>query len=307
MADRFEPSWDDFRLIKAIADNRTLPAAAGRLGINHSTIFRRLNLIEAAVGHPLFERLRAGYVPTPAGERMVQVAGEMEAQVAAFGRQIAGEEIAPAGEVRLTTSDSLLVHLLMPMLGKVRTALPGIRLDIVVANESLNLSKRDADIALRAGGNPPETLVGRRIATVAWALYGRADAFAPGTTIAPQMLADHDVVSLGDGFAALAKLRRLVREAVPPERIACRVSTVMGLAEAVEVGIGIGYLPTFIGDARPALRRLALPDPDLADALWLLTHADLRRVPRVRAVLDQLNALLSAQRPLLEGEAVTPS
>lgn len=301
MAAPFEPAWDDFRLVKAIADYHTLPAAAGRLGINHSTIFRRLNQIEAAVGHPLFERLRAGYVPTPAGERMVQAASEMEAQVATFGRLLAGEDITPTGEVRITTSDSLLLNLVMPLLSQIRASLPGIRLDLVIGNESLNLSKRDADIAIRATDNPPETLVGRRIASVAWALYGRADAFAPGTTVSAEELAGHDVVSLGDNFAALAVVRQL-RDKVPPERLACRLNTVMGLAEAIEAGLGIGHLPAFIGDTRATLTRLSPPDPAFAGDLWLLTHADLRRVPRVRSVLDLLGTLLSAQRPLLEGE-----
>ena len=232
---------------------------------------------------------------------MVQAAAEMEAHVATFGRLMAGEEITPTGEVRVTTSDSLLLNLVMPLLAEVRTSLPGIRLDIVVGNESLNLSKRDADIAIRATDKPPETLVGRRIAGVAWALYGRADTFLPGTVLTAEDSAAHDFVSPGDNFATLAAARR-VRETVPPERVACRLNTIMGLAEAIEVGLGIGYLPPFIGDTHATLVRLCKPDPALSDDLWLLTHADLRRVPRVRAVLDLLGKLLAARRPLIEGE-----
>jgi len=303
MADRFDPSWDDFRLVKAVAEAKSLPAAAALLGVNHSTIFRRLNQIEAAVGHALFERLRSGYAPTPAGEKMLLAAAGMEERVAAFARQIAGAEIAPTGEVRITTSDTLLVHLLMPILAEVRAAQPGIRLDIVVANASLNLSKRDADIAIRATDNPPETLVGRRVAEVAWALYGRADMFADGP---PDDLGGQDIVTLGENMATL-KAVRLIKQMVPPERLAFRINTVMGLAEAIETGLGIGHLPTFIGDGRPALVRLAAPDPSLTEGLWLLTHADLRYVPRVRAVLDILADGLTAARPLLAGHGPAAS
>lgn len=298
MSGRFEPAWDDFRFVKAIAEAGSLPAAAALLKVNHSTIFRRLNQIEEAVGHRLFERARTGYTPTPAGEKMLEAAGAMEGRVAAFARQVAGAEIAPTGEVRLTTSDTLLVHLLLPIMGEMREALPGIRLDLVVGNASLNLSKRDADVAVRATDDPPEALVGRRIASVAWALYGRRADFAAG---APVDLAAHDFVGMGENLANLAAVRFLKSE-VAPERVVCRINTVLGLAEAVEAGIGIAHLPTFIGDRRPLLRRLAPPDGALAAGLWLLTHPDLRQVPRVRAVLDFLHAGLQGCRPLIEGE-----
>ncbi len=99
---------------------------------------------------------------------------------------------------------------------------------------------------------------------------------------------------------------RHVAGSVPPERIGYRVNTVLGLAEAVEAGLGRGYLPCFVGDARPALRRLAEPDERFATDLWLLTHGDLRHVPRVRALMDHLGAAVADARPLLEGRSPQP-
>ncbi|WP_118134939.1 LysR family transcriptional regulator [Oceanicella sp. SM1341] len=289
--------WDDFRLVGAIAAAGSLPAAAERAGLAHSTLFRRLGQIEERLGVPLFERHRSGYVPTPAGEEMVAVAEAMEARVAGFSRRLAGQEIAVSGEIRVTTSDTLLLHLLTPHLARFRAACPGVRLDMVLANAALNLSRRDADVAIRATDTPPETLVGRRVARLAWTLYA-----ATGAELPADRLAGCDWVSLSDPGGRM-KVVKHVEATVPAERLAYRVNSVLGLAEAVEAGLGIGYLPCFIADTRPGLRRLAAPDPDFTADLWLLTHPDLRRAPRVRAFLDHMAEALTGQRALLEGGA----
>jgi DNA-binding transcriptional LysR family regulator len=292
-------AWDDFRLIKAIADARGLPGAAARLSVNHSTVFRRLAQIEDGLGVALFERRRGGYVLTPAGEEMVGLAQRLDDDITAFTRKLAGREWLPAGELRVTTSDSLLVHLLTPLLARFRERYPDIRLDLILGNQALNLSKRDADVAIRATDNPPENLVGRRTARIAWALYGRrADGDVP-----PE---GRSWVTLGDSFAGL-KVVRAIQARVAPERIVYKLNTVLGLAEAVEAGIGIGHLPCFIGDARPGLMRLAGPEADFAADLWLLTHPDLRHSARVRAFFDFLGAEIARQRDLIEGVSATAS
>ena len=174
------------------------------------------------------------------------------------------------------------------------------RLDVVLANQELNLSKRDADVAIRATDNPPENLVGRRVASIAWALYGRAEDFPDPSTVDPESLYQRDWVSLSDNLATL-KAVKFVHEHVPPERIGYRVNTVLGLAEAVEQGLGIGHLPCFIADRRPGLVRLGPPNPEFAADLWLLTHPDLRHSPRVRVFLDFLAAEVAKQRKIIEG------
>ena len=287
-------AWDDFRLIAAVAETRNLPAAAARLGIDHSTVFRRLRQVEALLGMPLFERHRSGYTLTPAGEEVASLAARVDEDITAVTRRLAGAAPAPSGEVRLATSDSLL-ELIMPMLGRFRTANPSIRLDVVTGNAVLNLSRRDADVAVRATDNPPDTLVGRRVARIAWALY--APAFRPTPHDA---LAESDWVCLGENLAGL-KVVRHARAMVPPERIAGRFDTELGLARAVEAGVGVGHLPCFLGDARPGLVQLAPPVEEYASDLWLLTHPDLRHTPRVRAVMDSLAAQIAEKRALIEG------
>jgi len=297
-------SWDDFRLIKAIADHRSLTGAAEALGVNHSTVFRRLADTEKRLGMPLFERHRTGYGLTPAGEEMVALAERMDRDVTSFSRKLAGQTLTPSGEVRVTTNDTLLVHLLMPVIATFRKAYADIRVDVVLSNQALNLSKRDADIAIRATDNPPETLVGRRVAAIVWAVYGRATDFpeaAGGAGVSPASLFGRDWVSLGDQFGHL-KAARYVREHVPPEHVALKINTVLGLAEAVAEGIGVGPLPCFIADRNPALVRLTAHNPEFSTGLWLLTHPDLRASPRIRAFLDCAAAELVKIRPLVEGE-----
>jgi DNA-binding transcriptional LysR family regulator len=296
-------SWDDFRLIKAIADHRSLTGAADALGVNHSTVFRRLADTEKRIGVPLFERHRTGYGLTPAGEEMVALAERMDRDVTSFARKLAGQTLTPSGEVRVTTNDTLLVHLVMPVIAAFRASYSDMRVDMVLSNQALNLSKRDADIAVRATDNPPETLVGRRVASIAWAVYGRRTDF-PGA--APEKVNPDDLdgctwVSLGDQFCHL-KAARFVRDQVPADRVALKINTVLGLTEAVEAGIGVGPLPCFIADRRPELMRVTPINSDFGTGLWLLTHPDLRASPRIRAFLDCAAAELVKVRPLIEGD-----
>ncbi|MDJ0388746.1 LysR family transcriptional regulator [Roseomonas sp. E05] len=283
-------AWDDVRLIDAIAREGSLPAAAARLGIHHSTAFRRLGQIEAMLGCPLFERRRAGYVPTQAGEEMAALAKRVDEDITAVTRRLAGQVPSPAGEVRLATSDSLLADLLLPMLVRFRAAHPAIRLDVITGNTALNLSRRDADVALRASDAPPETLVGRRVARIAWALYGTAGlAVETAAWVLP-----------GEGLRSLKTLRRH-QARIAPERIAGRFDSVLALSGAIRAGLGIGHLPCFVGDTQPGLVRLSPPVAELAGTLWLLTHPDLRQTPRIRVLLDHLAEEITLCRPLVEG------
>lgn len=296
-------AWDDFRLIKAIAEARSLPAAAELIGLNHSTVFRRLGQIEESLGTRLFERHRSGYVPTPAGEEMAALAERLEGDITGFTRRLAGREILPAGELRVTTNDSLLVELLTPLFAAFMKQCPDIKLDVLLGNQALNLSKRDADVAIRATDNPPENLVGRRVAQIGWALYGRAADFPGGGPADQSELMQQRWVSLGDQFSNF-KVVQYRQKHIPANQTVYKLNTVLGLAEAVEAGVGIGFLPCFIADRRPGLTQLAPPQTGYAADLWLLTHPDLRHSPRVRLFLDFMAAELTKLRPLMEGGAV---
>ena len=291
--------WDDFRLVKAVADHGGLTAAAARLGINHSTAFRRLAAIEASLGTRLFERSRTGYAATQAGTAMIEAAVRMDETAARFARDIAGRATEPTGLLRVTAPSSLVTDLLMPIFAGFRARCPGIRLDVVVSDDALNLSRRDADVAIRACNAPPQNLFGRRLSTIAWAVYGCIGPSDRSPRTDPDLrLSDWVALSeaVGDG-----RFVRFVADHGDPARIVLRLNTVSGLREAVAAGIGIGLLPCQSADAVPGLCRLRTPDPDFADSLWLLTHPDLRHSVRVRAFMDYVGDAIVALRPVLEG------
>lgn len=283
-------SWDDFRLVKAIADARSLVGAADALSLNHSTVFRRLGALEGTLGAKLFERSRNGYAPTPAGDEMIALAARMEQEIVTFERGIAGRDPKPAGELRITTNDSFLHWLIGPALASFRLAFPDISLDILVADESLNLSRRDADVAIRATSEPTETLVGRRIAAIGWAPYA-PEGWTTGEN-APW-------IGFGEGLP-IAGGRRWLEDNAVPGAIACRVDSVAGLAAAMAAGLGAALLPCFVGDSIAGAKRIGAPFV-AGDDMWILTHAELRQSARVRAFMDHVGGELTRLRAAIEG------
>ena len=292
-------SWDDFRYVKAISDTRSLAGAAELLGVNHSTVFRRLGQIEQQLGSRLFERGRAGYAPTACGEQMVELAESMGDDIISFERAVTGQDLRPSGELRITTSDVLLLHFLGDVLIGFRRAYPEIVLDVVVSNQRLNLSKRDADVAVRATYHNPDPLSGTKIARIAWAVFGPAalatESFNP--TIDARR---HDWVAFADPVA-IAKAVRWLREYAGEKRIVYKINTMIGLAEAAAGGVGLALLPCYVGSAVAGLAQLGPPLPELEGELWLLTHPDLRNTARVRAFLDYCTEAIARRRRLIEG------
>lgn len=287
--------WDDFRLVKAIAERRSLAGAAEILGVNASTVFRRLGALEDRLGARLFERGRAGYGLTTAGDEMAAIADRMGDDIVAFERRVLGQDLAPTGELRVTTNDTLLVHAMTDVFAGFRRAFPEITLDIVVGNAVLNLSKRDADIALRVTSSPPETLVGRRLASLYWAVYGAA----PLKAVESVDQLDH-LPWIGPGDM-LSQLQKWLRDVVGEHKVVYRLSTVLGMAEAIQAGIGVGPLPCFIASRYPSLVRLYDPPGQQPPGLWILTHPDLRSSARIRAFMDHVGQELARRRPLFEG------
>lgn len=292
-------AWDDLRLIRAIAETRSLAGAAEALAVNHSTIFRRLGALEQALGTRLFERARSGYVATTAGEEVTRLAERMADDIAAMERRITGHDLRPSGELRVTTTDTLLLHLLTPVFASFRAAYPEIRLEVILSNQSVSLTKRDADVAIRASDRPGDTLVGRRVASHAWAVYGPASmAGAPSASI--NELRRHNWVGFAEPLAGI-KAAKWLRERVGDDHVVYRINSLVGLAEAVVAGVGLAVLPCFVGGAIPGLVRLGGQDPELDTGLWVLTHPDIRQTARVRCFMEHAGRELSRRRATIEG------
>lgn len=299
--------WEDMRLVLAIGSAGTLAGAARSLGIDHSTAFRRLGGLEEKLGVRLFHRARGGYAPTPAGEAALAAAERMETELSGLERLLAGQDLRPSGTVRVTTTDTL-VEVLTPCFAAFRRAFPEIVLEVVVTNAFLTLTKRDADIAIRPAAAAPETLVGRRAVTIATAVYAASgtfrDADGTGRRARPDLSdpAEHDWVGPDESLAHIG-FAKWLRATVPASRVAYRSNTLLGLRAAVRAGLGLAALPCFLADPDPGLRRVCPVMPELATGLWLLTHADLRKVARIRAFLDFMADEIVRLRPRFEGEA----
>lgn len=309
-------SWDDLRLVHAIVECGSMVRAAEDLGLNHSTIFRRLNALEKELGVKLFERSRAGYAATAAGREMAALAGRMAQDIAELERSLAGRDDDPSGILRITTHETFLVHFLSPVLASFKAACPRITVDMIASQQALNLSRRDADVAIRAAIEPPETLVGRRICAMPWARYapacaqqqsslqtGNASAVLKADDAAP---AAAGWIGFGDKLAVIRANRWLAAHTLD-KNIVLRCDNLLAVASAIATGIGCSILPCFIGDRTPGIVRFG--DPlDFGYSLWLLTHADLRNAVRVRAFMDHAAREMMKCRPLIEGrceQAVT--
>ena len=288
--------WNDYRLILAVGRAGSLNGAAKRLRISHPTVFRQVNAIERKLGVRLFERSREGYTPTAAGEDVVAAAAELETRIETVERRLAGRDERPSGSVRVTTTDTLLFGLLPPVLAAFRRAHPQIVLDVVADNAVYNLSRREADVALRPSGEPPDNLVGRKIADIAFAVYRpRRWRMRDGAD-----LAEYDWAVPDDSLSHLNASRWLARHGYD-RRAAYRANSLLSLRDAAAQGLGLAVLPCYLGDRMPGLARTGAPVDELRNELWLLTHPDLRRVARVRVFMDEMREAMTRLRPVLEG------
>ncbi len=292
---------EDLRLVRAIGEAGSLTGAARRLAVDHSTAFRRLSALERQLGAQLFERARDGYTPTLAGEASIAAAGRILDDLEALERRLAGEDLRPSGTVRVTTTDTLL-ELTGAFFVELRALHPEITIELIVDNSFFTLTKRDADIAIRPVAAAPENLVGRRIAALATAPYAAPAYLArkPRRT----ELTGHDWIGFEDSLAHLRSAHWL-RARIAGERIVYRANSLLALRAAARAGMGVAALPCYLGDPDPGLRRVHAPLADMEVSLWLLTHPDLKRVARIRSVLDFLAERLGARRALIEGRSGT--
>ena len=290
--------WDDLRIFLAIARAGSLAGAARNLGVNHSTVFRRINAFEETLGVRLFERMGSGYALTVAGEEMRASAERVEGEIERLDRRITGQDLRLEGSLVVTTTDTIAQHILLPHLAKFRRAYPGIDLELIIENTNVNMSKRQADVALRPTRTPPETLIGRRISSLAFAVYA-SHVYMQDRTVDLTAL---DWVRLDDSLMHLAA-DQWFRRTLPNAKSALTTNSVMGLLMGCEAGLGAAIIPCFMADLNPNLQRLEPPVEEAASILWLLTHEDLRHTARVRAFMDFMADALKGDIDLLEGRA----
>ena len=290
--------WDDLRYILAVASAGSLAGAARSLGVNHTTVLRRVGAFEARLGLRLFERMPTGYVLTVGGEELVAAARQIDDTVTSLERKLAGQDLRLSGVIRVTSTDTLMVSILPEILAEFRAAHPGIGIEVALSNVMLNLTRREADIAIRPAKDPPETLVGRRIAKIAFAIYGSSQYLSRRRKT--DDLAGHQWVGPDDSLADTS-VAQWMRSELPESEIVLRADSLLAMREAARAGLGLAALPCYLGDTSSGLVCVHRPIAAMQTMLWILTHEDLRRTARIRAFTEFAAKAFARRRPLLEG------
>ncbi len=285
MCEDAQVHWDDLRHVLALARDRTLSKASDRVGATHTTVGRRLKAIEADLGVRLFDQTPEGYVPTAAGQEVVEVAERVELELLGLEARVVGGDARLQGKLRVATLD-LLFRRFAPAFRSFIARYPLVELTVTASDTEVSLTRREADVALRLTNTPPEHLVGRRLGQVEFAVYASTDLAArvgPGATYADFPWLHWDE-RLNPRW-----LDQWLATNAPGAAIAVRVDfSSLSLFDAVRAGLGVHFLPCVEGDADPSLVRIGPPEGASVRGLWLLTLPELRHTSRVRAFLEHM-------------------
>ena len=298
--------WSDLRHFLAVAKSGSTLSAAKILGVNQTTVARRIAALEEALGERLFDKTAGGYRLTELGAAMVQSAERVETEVEAFSRMVAQRSRKLLGMIRVTTNDVLADCLLTPWLREFTQRFPVVQVETIITDRQMDLSRGEADIALRAAtlssGPMGDNVVVRRLATGKWGVYAsKAYVADNGLPTDPDELAAHPIIA---GSGELARFDPAFMKQVRAKGAVIRQasSSILNIAGAIKSGLGCGPLPCVLGELDPELQLCFLFDE--ADfALLLMTREEMRNLPHVRAFNDFIASRTSALRHMIEGRA----
>lgn len=280
--------WDDQRAFLAVLEEGSLSAAARRMGVTQPTMRVRIEALEQALGVTLFTRSVRGLVPTEQARALGESARAMARASEVFVRTASGTPGAVAGVVRISVSDFVGVEVLPAMLARLRSDHPGLLIEIAMSNTMANLIEQEVDIAVRMHPPRQEALVARKVPAIKLGLFAHADYLAArGEPRTIDDLTEHDLIGPDRSPLDLAGLAHLM-PGLDRARFAIRTDSHPAQLAAARAGLGIAIAHQAIGlrdpDLRPVLADFAIPALDT----WIVTHENLRNVPRVRAVFDHL-------------------
>ena len=298
MMRKVQLEWNDLAVILAICRSGSLSGAGRSLRLNHSTVFRRINAIEEKTGVRFFDRMPHGYDMTEAGELVMLHAERIEDEVHALGRKILGRDLRLEGKVRVTAPEGIATYLVAPAVAEFCMANSAVSVDLLATSAALDLSRREADIALRVTSKPPDTSLGRRICMFRFCAYATPAYLKEN---AGHKLPEHRWVMTDGEIDWLIPLIWKNRVQAM-ESMALSSSLTATAVRAAHENMGVILLPCFRGDSDPALERVAEPFEDLTMELWVLTHPDLRRTARVKALMGYLYDFLRKKSELIEGD-----
>ena len=278
--------WDDLKYFLAVAHGGSTIAAGKSLGVNQSTVHRRLTELEKRIQRKLVTRETTGYRLTEYGLELLPFAKRCEATVQELQRHIQDKTRDLTGSIRVTCPEPLVARIMKsPLLERFNARHPNLKIEFVSSDRYLDLSKGEADVAFRSGDTDDE-LIGRKIAESLWAVYASKDYIVRnGRPSQMDELTFHPLVAFDETLSSHRALIWL-KDVAPQAKFVSRHNSVLGLVSAIKSGIGIGPLPTALGDAESELVKLIGPIPELTRSWRILTHPDLRRTPRVAALFE---------------------
>jgi len=298
--ERFD--WDDLRFFLAVARSGRLTAAARRLGADHATVSRRITSLEESLKAKLFERRPQGYALTGHGEQLLAKAESMETEALAIQSEIGGADMALSGTVRIGAPDGFGSSFLAPRFAGFAKAYPGLELQLIAMPRLLSLSKREADVAITLAPPKEGKVVARKLCDYRLGLYASQDYLdaMPKIAAADDLFA-HRIVGYIDDLIFTPELDYL-DEVAKGLRAQIQSSSVLAQMNAVAAGAGIGVIHHFMAVDEPRLVPVLPESVSITRSFWLLVHADLKDVARVRAVVDFIVRESKANRALLMGE-----
>ncbi len=294
--------WNGLRFLLAVAKEGSTIAAAKVLGVNQSTVQRRLADLEAQLGQRLVERLPSGYRLTELGVAILPDAERVAASAQDFELKLQDLGRAHFGIIRLTCPEPIAFRLTQSgILDRFHAGNPGLKVEFVLSDQYVDLAKGEADVALRSGDTDDNILVGRKIADSLWAIYASHQYIERhGAPVTVADLARHPLIAFEE---SMSKHRTVswFKEVAPGATYAARNTSVLGLIYAAKAGVGVAPLPMSLGDAEADLVRVIGPVPELTRAWRILTHPDQRHTARISAFFDFVLKESKALRPILTG------
>ncbi|MGD8642227.1 MAG: LysR family transcriptional regulator [Gammaproteobacteria bacterium] len=295
-----EMEWNDLMVILAVCRAGSLSGAARILGQNHSTIFRKINSIEEKTSVRFFERMPDGYKMTDAGVTAMRYAERIESEVHALGREVLGQDMRLQGKIRVTAPEGMTVQVLPKLFAEFCRQHPEVSIEIAGGSTAVDLTRREADIAIRATAKPPDTSLGRKVCDFRFAIYA-----------SPQYLKDHKKVPLqeqnwcfiqgSDGWLVPLIWKK---KAHTKQYTVFESGLAMAVLNAAAEGMGVTMMPCYLGDADDRLVRVTNVLESLTLELWILTHPDLRHTARVKALMAILYEALTRDEDLYSGQKV---
>lgn len=286
-------AWTDFHTVLAIARHGSVAKACGALGMTHSTLLRKLDVIESRLKTRLFDRVRGRYTLTEAGHEIEQAATAFEPLALAAETRVQGLDLRPSGDVRVAAASFVVEHLLPGVLVQFASAFPDVRIEIVASREHTSLSRREADVAIRITDHVPDWLIGRKLADLQFKVYGLKQGRAEMPLREVEAFAEQRRWIGFERDVRELKFDRWLAANVPESSVVLRVDNFTHALTMVQAGLGIALLPAFLEDCLPGLQALTAPIEDLATPMWLITHPELKNTMRINVLMRAFGPALT--------------